>query len=72
LVDSSLIHDKPEKFIIDDIIYRDDVNVPFIMIRMKSYRPVEQGDKFSSRSGCKGTAGEVKFSWDMPYTRDGI
>jgi DNA-directed RNA polymerase beta subunit len=72
LVDNSLIYTKSETFIADKIIYKDDVDPPFVLIRIKSFRPVEEGDKFSSRAGCKGTVGEVKNPWDMPYTKAGL
>jgi DNA-directed RNA polymerase beta subunit len=44
----------------------------FVQIGLRKLRPVEIGDKFSSRSGQKGVIGLLLEQPFMPYTKDGI
>ena len=44
----------------------------FVKVRIRSDRYPEIGDKFSNRSGNKGTIGMIYNQEDMPYTKDGV
>jgi DNA-directed RNA polymerase II subunit RPB2 len=44
----------------------------FVKVRLRSLRKPVIGDKFSSRSGQKGTIGNIIPEDDMPYTRNGL
>ena len=44
----------------------------FAKVRTRIFRKPVIGDKFSSRSGQKGTCGNIIPECDMPYTREGL
>jgi len=49
-----------------------DSNLRLAKIRVRKIKKPEIGDKFSARSGQKGTIGMVVDAADMPFTADGI
>ena len=44
----------------------------FAKVRIRTLRKPVIGDKFSSKSGQKGTCGNIIPECDMPYTKDGL
>lgn len=71
--DKSIVYKYDEPAYVWDVIKgRNEEDNLFCKIVFKSARKVEMGDKFSSRSGQKGTVGISYKDSDMPYTKDGI
>ena len=78
-VDKSIIWEHDEDALITQVAFKEDGNPMvneddnvFAKVKLTSYRPVEVGDKFSSRSGQKMIVGAMPRKSDMPFTEDGI
>ena len=77
--DKSIIWEHDEDALITQVAFKEDGNPMvneddnvFAKVKLSSYRPVEVGDKFSSRSGQKMIVGAMPRKSDMPFTEDGI
>jgi len=71
--DRSVIYKEDEPAIVYNVIVdRNEDDEKFIKIVIRKLRPLQNGDKFSSRAGQKGTIGLLMHDSDMPSTEDGI
>jgi DNA-directed RNA polymerase II subunit RPB2 len=71
--DKSRIYRTDEEIYIDkNYIDRNGDGYNFAKIRLRALRKPVIGDKFSSRSGQKGTIGNIIPEEDMPFTKDGV
>ena len=71
--DQSRIHRTDEETYIDkNYIDRNGDGYNFAKVRLRTVRKPVIGDKFSSRSGQKGTIGNIIPEEDMPFTESGI
>jgi DNA-directed RNA polymerase II subunit RPB2 len=71
--DQSRIHRTDEETYIDkNYIDRNGDGYNFAKVRLRTVRKPVIGDKFSSRSGQKGTVGNIIPEEDMPFTASGI
>ena len=71
--DKSRIYRTDEEIYIDkNYIDRNGDGYNFAKIRVRAVRKPVIGDKFSSRSGQKGTIGNIIPEEDMPFTKDGV
>lgn len=71
--DQSRIYRTDEETYIDkNYIDRNGDGYNFAKIRLRAVRKPVIGDKFSSRSGQKGTLGNLIPEQDMPFTRTGL
>ena len=71
--DKSRIYRTDEEIYIDkNYIDRNGDGYNFAKIRIRALRKPVIGDKFSSRSGQKGTIGNIIPEEDMPFTKDGV
>ena len=71
--DQSRIHRTDEETYIDkNYIDRNGDGYNFAKVRLRTVRKPVIGDKFSSRSGQKGTIGNIIPEEDMPFTACGI
>lgn len=71
--DQSIIYKNLEPAYIWDIIQgKNEDGKEFIKIIYYQYRKSDLGNKFSSRSGQKGTIGMVYSETDMPFTKQGV
>jgi DNA-directed RNA polymerase II subunit RPB2 len=71
--DKSRIYRTDEELYIDkNYIDRNGDGYNFAKVRVRAVRQPVIGDKFSSRSGQKGTIGNIIPEEDMPFTKDGI
>jgi DNA-directed RNA polymerase II subunit RPB2 len=71
--DKSIVYKYKEPAYVWDVIEgRNEDDTVFCKIVFRSVRNVEIGNKFSSRSGQKGTVGMIYRDSDMPFTEDGV
>jgi len=71
--DQSRIYKTDEEVYVDkNYIDRNGDGYSFAKVRIRAVRKPVIGDKFSSRSGQKGTIGNIIPEEDMPFTKDGI
>ena len=71
--DKSRIYRTDEELYVDkNYIDRNGDGYNFAKVRVRAVRQPVIGDKFSSRSGQKGTIGNIIPEEDMPFTKDGI
>ena len=71
--DKSRIYRTNEEIYVDkNYIDRNGDGYNFAKVRVRAVRKPVIGDKFSSRSGQKGTIGNIIPEEDMPFTKDGI
>jgi DNA-directed RNA polymerase beta subunit len=67
-IDKSVVYKKQEDAVVT-CVYKDvnQDNNPFIKVKLETVRTVQNGDKYSSRSGNKGIVSCQLPSCDMPY-----
>jgi DNA-directed RNA polymerase II subunit RPB2 len=71
--DQSRIYRTDEETYVDkNYIDRNGDGYNFAKVRIRAVRKPVIGDKFSSRSGQKGTIGNIIPEEDMPFTKDGV
>ena len=71
--DQSRVYRTDEETYVDkNYIDRNGDGYNFAKVRIRAVRKPVIGDKFSSRSGQKGTIGNIIPEEDMPFTKDGI
>jgi DNA-directed RNA polymerase II subunit RPB2 len=71
--DQSRIYRTTEDTYVDkNLIDRNGEGYNFCKVRLRTLRKPVIGDKFSSRHGQKGTAGNIIPEHDMPFTSDGL
>lgn len=69
---SKMYRTDEETYIDKNYIDKNGEGYSFAKVRVRTYRKPELGDKFSSRSAQKGTAGNIIAEEDMPFTADGV
>ena len=68
---SSIYHTTEDTYIDKNYTNRNGDGYTFTKVKLRTLRQPVIGDKFSSRHGQKGTAGNIIPEEDMPFTRDG-
>lgn len=71
-IDKSHFHKKNFDIIIVDAIKDFNDLSQIVKISYKVYTPIEQGDKFAAKSGCKGVVSIIKPDHSMPVTASGV
>jgi DNA-directed RNA polymerase beta subunit len=69
---SKIFRTTEESYIDKNYTGRNGDGYNFAKARVRTFRKVVIGDKFSSKSGQKGTCGNIIDECDMPFTRDGV
>ena len=69
---SKMYRTNEESYIDKNYIDRNGEGYSFAKVRVRAMRRPVIGDKFSSRHGQKGTAGNIIPEEDMPFTKDGV
>jgi DNA-directed RNA polymerase beta subunit len=70
--DKSIVYKRDEEMIVENaVITRNDKSNPIAKVKLRAARPIEQGDKGSSRTGNKGIVGLVVSREDMFYDESG-
>ena len=73
LLNASVAYSSPEPAIVEDIVrYYDESDNVGITIKLKCIRRLKQGDKLSTRSGCKAIISKILDPCDMPFSDDGV
>lgn len=72
-IDKSIVYRGNQPTVVSEVIESSDADgADFVKVMLRSYRPINQGDKMSSRSGSKAIAGLIQQSADMPFTDSGL
>ena len=71
-IDKSIPYDYDESGRLISIVSKLDGEHKFIMLTFEFERPLQIGDKLSSRSGNKTIISQLVPEMDMPYTKDGL
>jgi DNA-directed RNA polymerase II subunit RPB2 len=71
--DTSILYSSDEPAMVE-MVTRDknQEDIEFCQVKYSCVRPVDIGNKFSSRAGQKGMTGMNYHQWDMPFTSEGI
>ena len=66
---TSLIYKKDEPAFVEEVLeFFDESQTKKIVVKLRCIRKIKQGDKMSSRSGCKAIVSKVLDTVDMPFT----
>ncbi len=72
-VDRSVVYRDSEEAIVQNVVVdRNEDAMRFAKVGMRKIRPLDIGDKLSSRSGQKGICAMLLREADMPFTMNGI
>lgn len=72
-IDKSIVYKREEPVYIERVITtRNDEDALIAKVKWRADRPMNVGDKFSSRTGNKGICATKVPRCDMPYTEDGL
>ena len=69
---SRLFRTEEDSYVDKNLCDRNGDGYKFAKVRIRQIRKPVIGDKFSSRSGQKGTIGNILPEKDMPFTRNGL
>ncbi len=67
------MYKKEEPAFVEEVLeFFDESQTKKIVVKLKCIRRMKQGDKMSSREGCKAIVSKVMEASDMPFTEEGI